>query len=68
MEENTATMQTLVIAHAAFGQSFFKNNIVQADGCRRHPRLSRIRQGHVAQCEERHGRQAVERRSMPRMP
>jgi len=27
MEENTATMQTLVIAHAAFGHNhFFKNN------------------------------------------
>ena len=29
MEENTATMQTLVIAHAAFGHNhFFKNNYV----------------------------------------
>ncbi len=32
MEENTATMQALVIAHAAYGH-------------KRHPRLSRFRQG-----------------------
>ncbi len=33
MEENTATMQTLVIAHAAFGHNhFFKNNICSVSG------------------------------------
>ena len=46
MEENTATMQTLVIAHAAFGHNhFFKNNYLfkqwtDADGI---PRLPGIR-------------------------
>ena len=47
MEENTATMQTLVIAHAAFGHNhFFKNNYLfkQWTDAERHPRLSRIRQ------------------------
>ncbi len=47
LEENTATMQTLVLAHAAFGHNhFFKNNYcLQAmDRRRRHPRLSRLRQ------------------------
>ena len=33
MEENTATMQTLVIAHAAFGHNhFFKNNYCSSSG------------------------------------
>ena len=43
MEENTATMQTLVIAHAAFGHNhFFKNNYLfkQWTRCRRHPRTT----------------------------
>src|SRR6201992_2683380 len=45
MEENTATMQTLVIAHAAFGHNhFFQEQLpVQAvDRRRRHPRLPRL--------------------------
>ena len=33
MEENTATMQTLVMAHAAFGHNhFFKNNYLFKEG------------------------------------
>jgi spore cortex formation protein SpoVR/YcgB (stage V sporulation) len=39
MEENSMTMQTLVIAHAAFGHNhFFKNNYL----FRRDPRLSEL--------------------------
>ena len=63
MEENTATMQTLVIAHAAFGHNhFFKNNYLfkqwtDADGILDYLEFAK---SYVAQCEERHGRQAVE--------
>lgn len=63
MEENTATMQTLVIAHAAFGHNhFFKNNYLfkqwtDAEGILDYLEFAKR---YVAQCEERHGRQAVE--------
>src|ERR1700732_2294803 len=63
MEENTATMQTLVIAHAAFGHNhFFKNNYLfkqwtDAEGILDYLEFAK---GYVTQCEERHGRQAVE--------
>jgi stage V sporulation protein R len=63
MEENTATMQTLVIAHAAFGHNhFFKNNYVfkqwtDAVGILDYFDFAKR---YVAQCEERHGRIAVE--------
>jgi spore cortex formation protein SpoVR/YcgB (stage V sporulation) len=63
MEENTATMQTLVIAHAAFGHNhFFKNNYVfrqwtDAVGILDYLDFAKR---YVAQCEERHGRTAVE--------
>jgi spore cortex formation protein SpoVR/YcgB (stage V sporulation) len=63
MEENTATMQTLVIAHAAFGHNhFFKNNYLfkqwtDADGILDYLDFAK---NYVAQCEERHGRLAVE--------
>jgi spore cortex formation protein SpoVR/YcgB (stage V sporulation) len=64
MEENTATMQTLVIAHAAFGHNhFFKNNYLfkqwtDANGILDYLEFAK---GYVAQCEEKHGEQAVER-------
>ena len=64
MEENTATMQTLVIAHAAFGHNhFFKNNYLfkqwtDADGILDYLEFAKR---YIAQCEERHGRLAVER-------
>src|ERR1700753_2418128 len=64
MEENTATMQTLVIAHAAFGHNhFFKNNYVfkqwtDAGGILDYLDFAR---GYIAQCEERYGETAVER-------
>ena len=63
MEENTATMQTLVIAHAAFGHNhFFKNNYLfkqwtDADGILDYLDFAK---GYVAQCEDRYGRIAVE--------
>src|SRR5438045_7591183 len=64
MEENTATMQTLVIAHAAFGHNhFFKNNYLfkqwtDADGILDYLDFAK---SYVAQCEERHGRAEGER-------
>jgi stage V sporulation protein R len=63
MEENTATMQTLVIAHAAFGHNhFFKNNYLfkqwtDAEGILEYLNFAK---GYVAQCEERYGHAAVE--------
>ena len=59
MEENTATMQTLVIAHAAFGHNhFFKNNYLfrqwtDAEGILDYLDFAK---SYVAQCEERYGR------------
>ena len=64
MEENTATMQTLVIAHAAFGHNhFFKNNYLfkqwtDADGILDYLEFAK---GYIAQCEEKYGEAAVER-------
>jgi stage V sporulation protein R len=63
MEENTATMQTLVIAHAAFGHNhFFKSNYLfkqwtDAEGILDYLDFAK---NYVAQCEDRHGRLAVE--------
>ncbi len=64
MEENTATMQTLVIAHAAFGHNhFFKNNYLfkqwtDAEGILDYLDFAK---NYVMQCEERYGRTEVER-------
>lgn len=64
MEENTATMQTLVIAHAAFGHNhFFKNNYLfkqwtDAEGILDYLEFAK---GYIATCEDRHGSEAVER-------
>ena len=64
MEENTAMMQTLVIAHAAFGHNhFFKNNYLfkqwtDANGILTYLDFAK---GYVAECEERYGHIAVER-------
>ena len=63
MEENTATIQTLVIAHAAFGHNhFFKNNYLfkqwtDADGILEYLDFAK---GYVGRCEERYGHVAVE--------
>ena len=64
MEENSATMQTLVIAHAAFGHNhFFKNNYLfkqwtDAEGILDYLAFARK---FISGCEERHGEAAVER-------
>lgn len=64
MEENTMTMQTLVMAHAAFGHNhFFKNNYLfrewtDAEGILDYLGFARA---YVARCEESHGIAAVER-------
>jgi stage V sporulation protein R len=64
MEENTATMQTLVIAHAAFGHNhFFKNNYLfqqwtDANGILDYLEFAR---DYIASCEERYGEANVER-------
>jgi spore cortex formation protein SpoVR/YcgB (stage V sporulation) len=64
MEENTATMQTLVIAHAAFGHNhFFKNNYLfklwtDAYGILDYLNFAK---GYIASCEQRYGPVAVER-------
>ena len=64
MQENSATMQTLVIAHAAFGHNhFFKNNYLfrqwtDADGILDYLEFAKR---YITLCEERHGQLAVER-------
>src|SRR6266702_2197905 len=64
MEENSMTMQTLVIAHAAIGHNhFFKNNYLfrqwtDADGILDYLSFAR---DYVAKCEEKYGLEAVER-------
>ncbi len=64
LEENTATMQALVIAHAAFGHNhFFKNNYVfkqwtDADGILDYLSFAK---NYIAECEERYGASEVER-------
>jgi stage V sporulation protein R len=64
MEENTATMQALVVAHAAFGHNhFFRNNYLfkqwtDAEGILDYLSFAK---SYVASCEERYGSVAVER-------
>src|SRR5204863_10098277 len=64
LEENSMTMQTLVIAHAAFGHNhFFKNNYLfrqwtDAEGILDYLAFAR---DYTAKCEERYGADAVER-------
>lgn len=63
MEENTMTMQALVIAHACYGHnSFFKNNYLfrtwtNADSIIDYLIFAR---NYIAKCEERHGEEEVE--------
>ena len=64
MEENSMMMQTLVIAHAAFGHNhFFKNNNLfkqwtDADGILDYLEFAKT---YIARCEDRYGEEAVER-------
>ena len=63
MEENTMAMQTLVIAHAAFGHNhFFKNNYLFQQWTDPTGILDYLdfAKRYVAACEERHGVEAVE--------
>ena len=63
MEENSTTMQALVIAHAGFGHNhFFKNNYLfqqwtDADGILDYLAFAKV---YVAKCEEVYGIDAVE--------
>ncbi|KIC23490.1 MULTISPECIES: SpoVR family protein [unclassified Leisingera] len=63
MEENTMAMQTLVMAHAAFGHNhFFKNNYLfqqWTDAAGIHDYLA-FAKNYIAACEERYGPMAVE--------
>jgi spore cortex formation protein SpoVR/YcgB (stage V sporulation) len=64
MEENSAMMQTLVIAHAAFGHNhFFKNNYLFRQWTDAGGILSYLEfaKAYVADCEDRYGEAAVER-------
>jgi stage V sporulation protein R len=64
MEENTATLQALVIAHAAFGHNhFFKNNRLFREWTDAKGILDYLEfaKGYVQSCEEQHGEPAVER-------
>lgn len=63
MEENSMTMQALVIAHAAYGHNhFFKNNYLfrqwtDAEGIVDYMNFAKK---YIAQCEEKYGLDAVE--------
>ncbi len=64
MEENTATMQALVIAHAAFGHNhFFRNNHLFRQWTEASAILDYLEfaRGYIAKCEDSHGAAAVER-------
>jgi stage V sporulation protein R len=64
MEENTATMQALVIAHAAFGHNhFFRNNHLFRQWTEASAILDYLgfARNYVAACEDRYGVAAVER-------
>jgi spore cortex formation protein SpoVR/YcgB (stage V sporulation) len=64
MEENTMTMQALVIAHAAFGHNhFFKNNELFKQWTDAESILDYLSfaKHYIQECEEKYGRAAVER-------
>jgi stage V sporulation protein R len=64
MEENTMTMQALVIAHAAFGHNhFFKNNALFRSWTDASSIIDYLvfARDYIAKCEEREGRKEVER-------
>ena len=64
LEESSATMQTLVIGHAAFGHNhFFKNNYQFKQWTDPDSILDYLAfaKGYIASCEERHGHGPVER-------
>ncbi|SKA07167.1 SpoVR family protein [Consotaella salsifontis] len=64
MEENSATMQAIVLAHAAFGHNhFFKNNYVFQQWTDASAILDYLAfaKAYISSCEERYGLEAVER-------
>lgn len=63
MEENSATTQTTVLAHAAMGHNhFFRNNQVFREWTDAHAILdyTEFARNYIARCEERYGLTAVE--------
>lgn len=63
MEENSMTMQALVIAHAAYGHNhFFKNNYLFRQWTDAESILDYLAfaKSYIASCEEKYGREAVE--------
>ncbi len=63
MEENSMAMQTLVLAHAAFGHNhFFKNNYLFQQWTDPNGILDYLEfaKRYVAECEEKHGQEGVE--------
>lgn len=63
MEENTLTMQALVIAHACYGHnSFFKGNYLFRTWTDAEAIIDYLifAKNYISQCEERHGVEAVE--------
>ena len=63
MEENSMTMQALVIAHAAYGHnSFFKNNYLFTTWTSAESIVDYLlfAKNYIAQCEERYGEEQVE--------
>ncbi|MGI9274869.1 MAG: SpoVR family protein [Endozoicomonas sp.] len=63
MEENTITMQALVLAHASYGHnSFFKGNYLFRTWTDAESIIDYLMfaKGYVAQCEEKYGVEAVE--------
>ncbi len=64
MEENTLPMQALVVAHAAYGHnSFFKGNHLFKQWTAANAIIDYLvfARNFIAECEERHGQDAVER-------
>jgi len=63
MEENSMTMQALVIAHAAYGHnSFFKNNYLFTTWTNADSIIDYLlfAKNYIAQCEERYGEENIE--------
>lgn len=64
MEENSMTMQTLVLAHAAFGHNhFFKNNHLFKQWTDANAILDYLQfaKNYIAKCEEKYGQKEVEK-------
>jgi spore cortex formation protein SpoVR/YcgB (stage V sporulation) len=64
MEENSATIQALVIAHAGFGHNhFFKNNYLFKEWTKADSIIDYLlfAKNYIAECEERYGYHEVER-------